>query len=335
MATIGMKIKELRKKQGMTQEALAAALNISTQAVSKWECGVSYPDILMMPVLANLFGVAIDALYDYDATHTDDKITEIIRESKQWFWSAPEKCEAFLTDALKQYPANIRLMTELLRLWEAHLRQDGYTDALGEKAIRMAETIIGKTDDLFAECTAKASLASIYLLRGSYAEAKALIDTLPTMYPYMLNDKMRVSAYQLHGEDRLGENGITGAVEWKIIEIQELIVACIQEGTGYYETKQYESAAHSFSQAAQVVELFMEGADVGEDNYLWSGMQTHHWAALIGKAGALKHLGKQGESDAALERAKYILTHAWDGFAEREDLYRAEFQNKLAEFGLQ
>ena len=40
--TIGEKIKELRKKANLTQEALAAALNISYQSVSKWESGISH-----------------------------------------------------------------------------------------------------------------------------------------------------------------------------------------------------------------------------------------------------------------------------------------------------
>jgi DNA-binding transcriptional regulator YiaG len=40
--TINEKIRELRKKANLTQEALAAALNISYQSVSKWESGVSH-----------------------------------------------------------------------------------------------------------------------------------------------------------------------------------------------------------------------------------------------------------------------------------------------------
>ena len=42
---IGIKIRELRKKRGMTQEQLAEHLNISAQAVSKWENQTAYPDI--------------------------------------------------------------------------------------------------------------------------------------------------------------------------------------------------------------------------------------------------------------------------------------------------
>ena len=43
--TIGERIKALRKKNGLTQEKLAENLGVSYQAVSKWECNVSIPDI--------------------------------------------------------------------------------------------------------------------------------------------------------------------------------------------------------------------------------------------------------------------------------------------------
>ena len=59
---IGIKIRELRKAINLTQEQLATSLNISAQAVSKWEMGLSYPDITMIPTLAGLFKVSIDDL---------------------------------------------------------------------------------------------------------------------------------------------------------------------------------------------------------------------------------------------------------------------------------
>ncbi len=67
MPTIGEKIAELRRKNGMTQEELASLLGISAQSVSKWETGATMPDILLLPVLADVFGVRIDALFGKNA----------------------------------------------------------------------------------------------------------------------------------------------------------------------------------------------------------------------------------------------------------------------------
>ena len=53
----------LRKAHGLTQETVAGRLGVSNQAVSKWESGVCYPDITLLPDIAALYGVSIDALF--------------------------------------------------------------------------------------------------------------------------------------------------------------------------------------------------------------------------------------------------------------------------------
>ena len=60
---LGEIIARLRKEKAMTQEDLARELNISYQAVSKWENGISSPDISNIKAIAQLFGVSIDSLF--------------------------------------------------------------------------------------------------------------------------------------------------------------------------------------------------------------------------------------------------------------------------------
>lgn len=60
--TMGQRIAMLRKGKGMTQEALAEALGVSAQAVSKWENDASCPDISLLPQLAKMLGVTVDTL---------------------------------------------------------------------------------------------------------------------------------------------------------------------------------------------------------------------------------------------------------------------------------
>lgn len=69
---IGLKIKSLRLKQGLTQENLAEKLNISSQAISKWENNNATPDISFLPQLSIIFGVTIDELFSLsDKNHLD------------------------------------------------------------------------------------------------------------------------------------------------------------------------------------------------------------------------------------------------------------------------
>ena len=58
----GENIKRLRKNRDLTQEALADALGISAQSVSKWESGQCCPDIQLLPSIAELFEVSVDEL---------------------------------------------------------------------------------------------------------------------------------------------------------------------------------------------------------------------------------------------------------------------------------
>lgn len=60
--TIGSRISRLRKGQGMSQEALAEKIGVSSQAVSKWENDQSCPDISLLPQLAKLLDVTVDEL---------------------------------------------------------------------------------------------------------------------------------------------------------------------------------------------------------------------------------------------------------------------------------
>ena len=60
--TLGRRIARLRLQHAMTQERLANIVNVSAQAVSKWENDLSYPDIMLLPVLAETFGVTVDEL---------------------------------------------------------------------------------------------------------------------------------------------------------------------------------------------------------------------------------------------------------------------------------
>lgn len=74
----GQRIASLRKAQGMTQEALAQVLGITNQAVSKWETDQCCPDIMQLPVLADLFGISMDTLFGRpEAVHAQNDNTTI------------------------------------------------------------------------------------------------------------------------------------------------------------------------------------------------------------------------------------------------------------------
>ena len=59
---IGVSIKKLRIKNGITQQQLADRLNVSMQTISRWETSTTCPDVVMLPILARYFHVSVDYL---------------------------------------------------------------------------------------------------------------------------------------------------------------------------------------------------------------------------------------------------------------------------------
>lgn len=69
---IQKQIAMLRKRNNMTQAELAEKLSISYQAVSQWENGNTFPDITMLPEIAKIFNVSIDALFNEENSSNID-----------------------------------------------------------------------------------------------------------------------------------------------------------------------------------------------------------------------------------------------------------------------
>lgn len=115
---LGDKIRQLRKRDGRTQENLAEALSVSCQAVSRWETDGAYPDMETIPAIANYFGITIDELFGYSADR-DRKIEAVVarvdaynieaRGDDEWV----DECLGILREALAEFPQNERLLITL------------------------------------------------------------------------------------------------------------------------------------------------------------------------------------------------------------------------------
>lgn len=79
----GEVISKRRKELGLTQNQLAQSLNISFQAVSKWENNSAYPDIEMLPKLAAALHTTVDALLGYRSVVTD---YDRRYETEEYYW---------------------------------------------------------------------------------------------------------------------------------------------------------------------------------------------------------------------------------------------------------
>ena len=78
----GITVAKLRKQHNLTQAALAQKINVSSKAVSKWETGLGYPEITLLPQIAAVFGVSVDYLITGERrgiTIAGNIITDIVK----------------------------------------------------------------------------------------------------------------------------------------------------------------------------------------------------------------------------------------------------------------
>lgn len=110
---LGEKIRELRKRDKRKQEDLAAALGVTSQAVSRWEANGGYPDIAMLPAIANYFHITIDELFGYNSDR-QTKLQSYIEQADQISRQKdPAALIVFLRNVLSEFPSEWQLQYRL------------------------------------------------------------------------------------------------------------------------------------------------------------------------------------------------------------------------------
>lgn len=105
------RLRKYRKEKDITQEALAQILGVSPQSVSKWECGDGYPDITLLPGIANYFEVSIDELLG------NDRIG--VQEDLHWYFDRRRDCRhteagfSLTVQYYHKYPKDFQIMSAL------------------------------------------------------------------------------------------------------------------------------------------------------------------------------------------------------------------------------
>ena len=108
MNNLGQRIKEYRKKNDLTQEKLADYLGVTYQSVSKWETGMTMPDLALVVPMARLLGVTTDELLGKEDAATDARKAYFDREYHD-FWMKDHKQDLEIARmAVKEYPSDYR-----------------------------------------------------------------------------------------------------------------------------------------------------------------------------------------------------------------------------------
>ena len=202
---LGTKIRELRRRDGRTQDNLAEALGVTAQAVSRWESGGSYPDMEMIPAIANYFHISIDELFGYH-DEREEKIKTILENAakiltKQGFTmyqgSLSEdvwECIVMLRAASEEFPNEPKILLKLAKAlhmwgWNKYGAKGHPSDSFGiieddieynskniywQEAVRVYEKLLKSNPSSEDREIAIRQITPLYCRMGEYEKAKAL-----------------------------------------------------------------------------------------------------------------------------------------------------------------
>ena len=240
---IGNKIKELRKRRGVTQEQLANSIGVSFQAVSKWETGITLPDIALAPVLATYFGVSMDELFDYDVQKIAEEALAIAKETWPLRESDPAAGKKIIYEGLEKYPENDILLENLLYL-------ENYNED-PDRTIEIALRTIDATNDNSIKYDALRFLAYAYKTKGDFESAKTALLQIPELYFTRLSEM----AYVLTGEEK------RAAAEKQInVSLENLCEMLTRRAEDMTEKGLEKDAVKEYERALKLLDLFEKKA---------------------------------------------------------------------------
>lgn len=118
MVSLADKLKELRKLKNVSQEKLAEYLGVSFQAISKWENGVTSPDILLLPDIARYYGITVDELLQVEQIDADKYFEEVCSKAEKLFRDGKRvEIIPLWREAYKKLPNDIRVKEMLMSIY--------------------------------------------------------------------------------------------------------------------------------------------------------------------------------------------------------------------------
>ena len=153
MNNIGQRIKELRKKNDLTQEQLADYIGVTDKAVSKWECGLTMPDISLIIPLARIFHVSADELLSGKQEEIDERRAEFDMYCDNYLKYDTKEIYQIAQTAVNEYPMDYKYLSWLaLCEMNAAYCNEYKEDTSAQYSKEMMEKAIKHNNIVIADC---------------------------------------------------------------------------------------------------------------------------------------------------------------------------------------
>ena len=179
-------LKELRKQKGNTQEELAEYLGISMQAVSKWERGECYPDITLIPAIAQYYNATTDRLLGVDEIAAELRMKEYYKRHGELLKQSTggldqhEKTVALWEEARREFPNNhdvLVLLLESLCYPRPHASEHHF-----DEIVQICERLLAESTVNYMRYMAISQLCEIYAHKKDFENAKKYADMASSVW---------------------------------------------------------------------------------------------------------------------------------------------------------
>ena len=185
---IGEKIKNFRKSKDITQEELAEMLGVSCQSVSRWELGTCYPDMELLPNIAEIFNISVDNLLGVDALTEKKKVKKYLERFQAAISKGKiDECIAIAREGVAEYPNNFALLNKLMYALFVSGDSDGNIPEWKENMEKYDAEIVSLGERIMKHCpnqdirlAATARLAFQHCEMGRKSIGRAIYETLPS-----------------------------------------------------------------------------------------------------------------------------------------------------------
>lgn len=258
MNNIGQRIKELRKKNDLTQERLADYLGVTYKAVSKWECGLTTPDLSLILPLTRILHVSADELLGGKQNETDERRAEFNDRCDNFLkYDMKENYQTAL-QAVNEFPRDYKYLswlarTEMNMAYHSEYKEEQsapYSEEMLERAIRHNNIVIEECQDTEIRYEAIYNAMMCCKIMNRYDEALNYAKMIPEATSYTRDSAMEMC---LQG----GES----AEYRKWIIYKKLSAFCISLSRIYWfaERKEHDAIAALDTEEAILKSAFPDG----------------------------------------------------------------------------
>ncbi|MCL1794706.1 MAG: helix-turn-helix transcriptional regulator [Oscillospiraceae bacterium] len=258
--SIGQTIKKLRKERKLTQEELAEQLNVTSQAISKWENETGMPDISQIVPLASVFGVSTDVLFGTFGTSDEEEARKILDDAYGFKIGNTESLRRrydMLQDGLRRFPNHGWLLMNSIQtgLGLIYPENNHYDKIQGneiyQECIRQANVLIANSKNTNDILNARYIMVLLHSAYGNKEEAwehaKQFLwrtdFTAENMYAWIARAETNYTAEAYHLQNDFG------------CRLTATLDNIIQLGTAYRNMKKYDDALKMYFSVFSLMEI--------------------------------------------------------------------------------